>query len=254
MPISWATSASRRPATASRSAWLRERCSRNSWRVQVLQLGVAPRQLRRGLVDPRLQLLAEAVDARHHLVEVLGEPPQLVPGRDGGGGLAGAGPDLPDGLHQAMQRALDDHEDGQAHEQGHDEGGPGGQPERPGSAPRRQRIGPLQGEQGGHAAGHLVSEDDGGHHFPGALAVVQHEPGEGLPLGDALGLAGDGRAAGSSGGWWRRPPSPRAGRPGCPAGARSVAGPGSVRSATGAGRRSPARGGRRWWRRSPARR
>ncbi len=110
MPISWATSASRRPATASRSAWLRDRCSAEQLGVQPLELGVAPGQLRGGLVDPRLQLLAEAVDARHHLVEVLGEAAQLVAAGDGGGGRRWCRPDRPDGLHQAVQGALDDHE------------------------------------------------------------------------------------------------------------------------------------------------
>ena len=66
---------------------------------------------------------------------------------------------------------------------------PGREPERPGPAPRGQRIRPLQGEQGGHAAGHLLPEDDGGHDFPGSLAVAQDEAGEGLPPGDAFSLA-----------------------------------------------------------------
>ena len=79
------------------------------------------------------------------------------------------------------------------------QGRPGGEPERPGPAPRGQRVRPLQGEQGGHAARHLLPEDDGGHDFPGSLAVAQDEPGEGPPLGDASSLLGAGRAAGSIG-------------------------------------------------------
>ena len=127
-------------------------------------------ELAGGLGDARPELLAESRDARHHLVEVLGEHTELVGGRhrDRGGRsvVRGRG----DRVHEAPDRAVHDELDGAGHQDAHQHQRRAGEGERPELDPSDQLVGALRGELHGDRSRHRALERDRGHHLPVVLS------------------------------------------------------------------------------------
>jgi hypothetical protein len=155
--------------------------------VEPLDLVVALTQLGDGLLDPQLKLVVELVDARHHLVEVLGDHPELVGALDldGGGGIAGA--DARDGIDEALDRAIHDVANREAHEESHDDHRGRRERQRPRASASGQAVCAVERKAAGDGAGHRIPQGDRGHHLPISIAI--HEPRDDVPAPRLLEVA-----------------------------------------------------------------
>ncbi len=87
--------------------------------VQLLDLSDPMVELAGGFGDTRPELLAESLDARHHLVEVPGEHAELVRRRHRDRSGRAVVRDRGDRVHEAPDRAVHDDLDGDGHQDAH---------------------------------------------------------------------------------------------------------------------------------------
>ena len=138
--------------------------------VQLLDLSDPMVELAGGFGDARPELLAESLDARHHLVEVPGEHAELVRRRHRDRSGRAVVRDRGDRVHETPDRAVHDDLDGDRHQDAHQHQRHPGERERPEPDPSDQLIGALRGELHGDRPGHRALERDRGHHLPVVLS------------------------------------------------------------------------------------